>query len=124
MPGGQPRESHRDSAGLRHRSMFACLGVTVDRRAPHSFLLTGLTAFVVLIASHALAAPKDNAALKLDDDAIFTDYLATKFTDAERKLKQAVSICGRNNCSPSVLAQVRRDLGIVYVVTRSEERRV
>ncbi|MET0595529.1 MAG: tetratricopeptide repeat protein [Polyangiaceae bacterium] len=96
----------------------------MDRRAPHSFLLTGLTAFVVLIASHALAAPKDNAALKLDDDAIFTDYLATKFTDAERKLKQAVSICGRNNCSPSVLAQVRRDLGIVYVVTgRADEAR-
>jgi hypothetical protein len=96
----------------------------VDRRVPHPFLLTGLAAFVVLIASHALAAPKDNAALKLDDDAIFNDYLATKFTDAERKLKQAVTLCGRNSCSPSVLAQVRRDLGIVYVVTgRTDEAR-
>jgi len=96
----------------------------VDRRVPHPFLLTGLAAFVLLIASHALAAPKDNAALKLDDDAIFNDYLATKFTDAERKLKQAVQICGRSNCSPSVLAQVRRDLGIVYVVTgRTDEAR-
>jgi hypothetical protein len=96
----------------------------VDRRVPHPFLLTGLAAFVVLIASHAFAAPKDNAALKLDDDAIFNDYLATKFSDAERKLKQAVTICGRNNCSPSVLAQVRRDLGIVYVVTgRTDEAR-
>jgi len=95
----------------------------VDRR-PHPFLLTGLAAVVVLIASHAFAAPKDNAALKLDDDAIFNDYLATKFTDAERKLKQAVTVCGRNNCSPSVLAQVRRDLGIVYVVTgRTDEAR-
>lgn len=96
----------------------------MDRRVPHPFLLTGLAAFVVLIASHALAAPKDNAALKLDDDAIFNDYLATKFTDAERKLKQAVTLCGRNSCSPSVLAQVRRDLGIVYVVTgRTDEAR-
>jgi hypothetical protein len=96
----------------------------VDRRVPHPFLLTGLAAFVLLIASHALAAPKDNAALKLDDDAIFNDYLATKFTDAERKLKQAVQVCGRSNCSPSVLAQVRRDLGIVYVVTqRTDEAR-
>jgi hypothetical protein len=96
----------------------------VDRRVPHPFLLTGLAAFVILIASRALAAPKDNAALKLDDDAIFNDYLATKFTDAERKLKQAVALCGRNSCSPSVLAQVRRDLGIVYVVTgRTDEAR-
>jgi hypothetical protein len=96
----------------------------VDRRVPHPFLLTGLAAFVLLTASHALAAPKDNAALKLDDDAIFNDYLATKFTDAERKLKQAVTLCGRNSCSPSVLAQVRRDLGIVYVVTgRTDEAR-
>jgi len=95
----------------------------VDRR-PHPLFLTGLAAVVVLIASHALAAPKDNAALKLDDDAIFNDYLATKFTDAERKLKQAVTVCGRANCSPSVLAQVRRDLGIVYVVTgRTDEAR-
>ena len=96
----------------------------MDRRVPHPFLLTGLAAFVVLIASHAFAAPKDNAALKLDDDAIFNDYLATKFSDAERKLKQAVTLCGRTACSPSVLAQVRRDLGIVYVVTgRTDEAR-
>ncbi|HMJ57284.1 MAG TPA: tetratricopeptide repeat protein [Polyangiaceae bacterium] len=96
----------------------------MDRRVPHPLLLTGLAAFVILIASHALAAPKDNAALKLDDDAIFNDYLATKFTDAERKLKQAVTLCGRTGCSPSVLAQVRRDLGIVYVVTgRTDEAR-
>jgi hypothetical protein len=96
----------------------------VDRRVPHPFLLTGLAAFVVLTASHAFAAPKDNAALKLDDDAIFTDYLATNFAAAERKLKQAVTLCGRSNCSPSVLAQVRRDLGIVYVVTsRTDEAR-
>jgi hypothetical protein len=121
----QPRENHRDSEGAPASVVvFAFVGVTVDRRVPHPFLLTGLAAFVFFIASHALAAPKDNAALKLDDDAIFNDYLATKFTDAERKLKQAVTVCGRNNCSPSVLAQVRRDLGIVYVVTgRTDEAR-
>jgi hypothetical protein len=124
MPGDQLLGNHWVSTALRLPVVvFLRRRVTVDRR-PHPFFLTGLAAVVVLIASHALAAPKDNAALKLDDDAIFNDYLATKFTDAERKLKQAVTVCGRNNCSPSVLAQVRRDLGIVYVVTgRTDEAR-
>src|SRR3954462_9553645 len=64
------------------------------------------------------AAPKDDTATKLDQDAIDNDYLAMKFPDADRKLRQAIAICGRTGCSPSVIAQLHRDLGIIYVVTK------
>jgi hypothetical protein len=64
------------------------------------------------------AAPKDDVATKLDEDAIDNDYLAMKFPDADRKLRQAIAICGRTGCSPGIIAQLHRDLGIVYVVTK------
>ena len=64
----------------------------------------------------ARAAPKDAQALKLDDDAINNDYLATKFGDAEKKLKQGLAICGKGACSPNVVGQLHRDLAIIYVV--------
>jgi hypothetical protein len=61
-------------------------------------------------------------ALKLDQDAINNDYLAMKFPDADRKLRQGLAICGKTGCSPNVLAQLHRDLGVVYVVwNRPEE---
>src|SRR5579859_4099044 len=88
------------------------------RRHPFPSVLV-LVAFACVLAapSIALAAPKDAQAMKLDDDAINNDYLATKFGDAEKKLKQALALCAKQDaCSPNVLAQLHRDLGIVYVV--------
>src|SRR3954453_11831158 len=70
-----------------------------------------------LFAGQASAAPKDAQALKLDDDAINNDFLATKFADAERKLKLAIALCGKNGCSTNVVAQLIRDLGIILVVS-------
>jgi len=64
------------------------------------------------------AAPKDETATNLNQDAIDNDYLAMKFPDADRKLRQAIAICGRTGCSPNVIAQLHRDLGIIYVVTK------
>ena len=86
------------------------------RRPPASFLATALLSTAVLAPGSAVAAPKDAAALKLDQAAIETDYLATKFGDAEKKLTQALALCGANNCSPKVLAQLHCDLGVVYFV--------
>jgi hypothetical protein len=73
---------------------------------------------VLFGATPLAAAPKDDVAGKLDQDAIDNDYLAMKFPDADRKLRMAIAICGRTGCSPNVIAQLHRDLGIIYVVTK------
>ena len=43
------------------------------------------------------------------------DYLAMDFAGAENKLKQAIKSCGSSGCSPSVLAELHRDLGVIYI---------
>jgi hypothetical protein len=87
------------------------------RRLLLPVLVLAALACTLFAATAALAAgPRDAQALKLDDDAINNDYLATKFADAEKKLKQALALCGTSACSPTVTAQLHRDLGIVYVV--------
>jgi hypothetical protein len=69
-----------------------------------------------LVASPSRAEPKDAAALELARKAIYTDYLATKFEDAEKKLKQAMALCkDAAACGAKVKAQLHRDLGVVYV---------
>jgi hypothetical protein len=63
----------------------------------------------------AKSGPKDKAALKLDAEAMGKDYLETAFIKAERKLQQAITLCGAKGCSPKVLAQLHRDLGVVRI---------
>jgi len=86
-------------------------------RLPKSVLVLAVLACALSFARRAAGAPKDTQALKLDDDAINIDYLATKFGDAEKKLKLGLTLCSKPDaCSPNVVAQLHRDLGIVYVV--------
>ena len=66
-------------------------------------------------ASGLAAAPKDGTATKMAGDAINTDYLATNFAAAEKKLREAVALCGTTACSPQVRARVHRDLGVVLI---------
>lgn len=77
-------------------------------------------AFVVGVAlaspRPALAQSKDAEAQQLADEAIFTDYLQLDFKSAERKLNRAIRLCKRKNaCSPTVQAQVYRDLAVIYI---------
>jgi len=56
-------------------------------------------AFVAVVASVfspslAISAPKDAAAIKLAEDAINNDYLATNFAEAEKKLRNGIAMCG------------------------------
>ena len=79
-----------------------------------------LIAFSFFAAFHlalpvARAAGKDAAATKLADDAINNDYLATKFADAEKKLRKAISLCGANACEATLRARLHRDLGVVLI---------
>src|SRR5689334_23041588 len=86
-------------------------------RLPKSVLALAALACALAYALPGQAAPKDAQALKLDEDAINNDYLATKFGDAEKKLKQALALCAKADaCSANVVGQLHRDLGIVYVV--------
>src|SRR6266566_7884258 len=99
--------SLRDGAGIG-RAMSRLRGYAV--RAAVILALVG--------SSPALgAAPKDELATKMNQDAIDNDYLAMRFPEAERKLRQAIAICGKTGCSPNVTAQLHRDLGIVYIVS-------
>ncbi len=89
--------------------------------------VTGLVGLVGLALTHGLgvssaiaAPPKDGAkdaeAIEIAKKAIYTDYLGTKFADAEKKLKQALALCEPNDaCSAKVRAQLLCDLGVVYI---------
>src|SRR5882724_4187622 len=87
---------------FEHRRLVGCLKAQ-------------LVAFALLAPSAALAGPKDSAATRLDNRAMQTDYLATDFEKAERKLKKALAACGKSACSSELVARVHRDLATVYI---------
>jgi hypothetical protein len=86
----------------------------VDRRF-RSWLTLALSLTALFVSIPAGAAPKDAAAVKLADDAIQGDYLATNFAEAEKKLRKAIALCAGDACSPKVRARINRDLGVVLV---------
>jgi hypothetical protein len=62
----------------------------------------------------ARGAPEDAKALKLREEAVYTDYLATNFKGAEEKLAQALARCTEaTDCAPTVVARIQCDLGAV-----------
>src|SRR5580658_106996 len=62
----------------------------------------------------AMSAPEDANALKLREEAVYTDYLATNFKGAEEKLAQALARCTEaTDCTPTVVARIQCDLGAV-----------
>lgn len=79
--------------------------------------MAALLLATTLAPAPAHAASKDAEAQQLADEAIFTDYLRLDFKAAERKLKRAISLCGnkKNTCTPTVYAQVHRDLAVIYI---------
>jgi hypothetical protein len=88
---------------LNHRFPPCCL-----------FLVLALAALVGN-PRPAIAAGKDAAAIKLAEDAINNDYLATNFAEAEKKLRRATTLCGATGCTPQTRARIFRDLGVVLV---------
>lgn len=78
-------------------------------------VIVAAAALASLLARTAMAAPKDEAVLKIRDQAIYTDYLATNFAAAEGKLAQAMAMCGDGaDCDPAVRARLECDLGVVF----------
>jgi len=96
----------------------------VNRRFP-SWLLALLVLLAADLASQAArAAPKDAAAQKLAEDAINNDYLATRFADAEKKIRKAIAMCGAGAaCTPQVKGRLHRDLAVVLIagLNRADE---
>jgi hypothetical protein len=87
----------------------------MDRRFRRTRALVFAVAGTLSWAGALAAAPKDDAATKLADQAINTDYLTTDFAEAEKKLRSAAALCGAAACSPKVRARVQRDLGVVLI---------
>ncbi|MDP9149500.1 MAG: hypothetical protein M3O36_06115, partial [Myxococcota bacterium] len=70
--------------------------------------------FLCLVTRVAGAAANDAAVQKLRDEAIYTDYLATNFAEAEKKLAQAADLCRSGpDCSAGIRARLSCDRGVV-----------
>jgi hypothetical protein len=83
---------------------------------PHQrSLLVRSVALIVSLTAAASAAPKDSEAQELRKEAMEGDYLGTRFKNAEQKLQKALKACGKQKCEDSVLAELHRDLAIVYI---------
>ncbi len=61
------------------------------------------------------AGAKDKEAKELHNQAIMTDYLAMQFDAAKAKLQKALELCAPDKCSPRVVAEIHRDLAVVYI---------
>jgi hypothetical protein len=77
--------------------------------------VAALSLALTLGPSPAHAASKDAEAQQLADEAIFTDYLRLDFKAADKKLTRAIALCEKNTCTPTVHAQVYRDLAVIYI---------
>jgi len=75
----------------------------------------GVGLVAALLGAPARAATQDAAAQELAEQAIFTDYLQLDFKSGEKKLKKAIQLCETGTCSPTVTAQVYRDLAVIYI---------
>ena len=78
-------------------------------------IVVGMAVVSSFVAGRAHAAAQDAEAQELADQAIFTDYLQLDFKAAEKKLQQAIRLCEKGACSPTVQAQVYRDLAVIYI---------
>lgn len=65
------------------------------------------------LPSPVLAQAKDAQAQKLEREAMDNDYLATDFASAEKKLNEALKVCGAKACSNPVRARIHVSLGVV-----------
>jgi hypothetical protein len=88
-------------------------------------VVLGIAFASALFTSQARAAAQDAEAQELADQAIFTDYLQLDFKAGEKKLLKAIALCEKGACSPTVQAQVYRDLAVIYItgMKRQEEGR-
>ncbi len=85
-------------------------------------LVLGATALTTLSVSHVAeaAGKKDKEALKLYDKAMDEDYLSVEFDKAEGKLKKAIELCGKDQCSSEVVGKLYVGLATVHGVGQNK----
>ena len=84
------------------------------RRFARYGLQLGLLSLLFLTPRFAPCAPNDAAAQKLRDRAIEEDYSARDYAAAERRLRDALSLCEKtSDCSPFIRARLHCDLGVI-----------
>jgi hypothetical protein len=77
---------------------------------------------VGLTSRASFGAPNDAAALKVRDDAIYTDYLATNFASAASKLQRGLALCkAAGDCGPAVRGRLLCDLGVMDFLLRKPD---
>ena len=87
----------------------------MDRRSRLASIAAATFIAIGALSQFAVAAPKDAAAKKADQDAMNNDFLMADFPKAEQSLQKAVTICGATGCTPKIKAQILVHLGIVQV---------
>ncbi|WP_437289607.1 hypothetical protein [Sorangium sp. So ce406] len=89
-------------------------------RALLAIAAAGLSGWLTAGAAAAQAPPRDAQAEAALNEAMGTDYLETRFDQAERKLRAAIDACGPSGCSPAIKARLHVALGTVLAQTRKE----
>lgn len=89
-------------------------------RTRRAYLVAALAGAITLSEATVHAQAKDAAATKLADDALMNEYLSMDFEGAIAKLQKALSLCGADKCSPTVVARLHRDLGVVYLAGQND----
>ncbi|WP_437898724.1 hypothetical protein [Sorangium sp. So ce124] len=90
-------------------------------RAPRALLAIagGVAGWLAAGAAAAQAPPRNAQAEAALKEAMGTDYLETRFAQAERKLRAALDACGESGCSPAVKARLLVALGTVLAQSRN-----
>ncbi|XXT22082.1 hypothetical protein WME94_11035 [Sorangium sp. So ce429] len=90
--------------------------------APRALLAiaVSLSGWLTAGAAAAQAPPRDAQAEAALNEALGTDYLETRFDQAERKLRAAIDACGESGCSPAVKGRLFVALGSVLAQGRKE----
>ncbi|WP_437308997.1 hypothetical protein [Sorangium sp. So ce388] len=83
-------------------------------------IAVSLSGWLTAGAAAAQAPPRDAQAQAALNEAMGTDYLETRFDQAERKLRAAIDACGEAGCSPAVKARLFIALGTVLAQGRKE----
>ncbi|WP_438018899.1 hypothetical protein WMF18_07385 [Sorangium sp. So ce315] len=92
-------------------------------RAPRALVAiaaAGLGGWLTAGTAAAQAQPRDAQAEAVLSEAMGTDYLETRFDQAERKLRAAIDACGASGCSPAVKARLYVALGTVLAQGKKE----
>jgi hypothetical protein len=110
-----PKVSHEPGPGSLARGMWY---------APRPFRpLAIVVALMLGLLARPAAAGNDAAATKLRHDAIYEDYLQTRFEEAQTKLLKALALCaGAPDCTAATRARLHCDLGIIdYALQKPED---